>query len=103
VAEAVECLLCKCKIKFKPPVPSKKKKKSQALVAHTCNLTTQEAEMRSSWFKASPGKKFKRPYIEKTHHKKRTSGVAQGVDLTSKSQYCKKKKKKKRERETGRD
>jgi hypothetical protein len=59
--------------------------------------------MRSSWFKASPGKKFKRPYIEKTHHKKRTSGVAQGVDLTSKSQYCKKKKKKKRERETGRD
>jgi hypothetical protein len=28
-----------------------------------------------SWFKARPGKYFKRPYLEKTHHKKRAGGV----------------------------
>jgi hypothetical protein len=30
---------------------------------------------------------------QKTHHQKRTGGVAQGVDLEFKPQYCKKKKK----------
>jgi hypothetical protein len=35
-----------------------------------------------------------RPYLEKTHHKKRTGRVAQGVGPEFKPQYCKKKKKK---------
>jgi hypothetical protein len=34
-----------------------------------------------------------RPYFEKTHHKKRTDGVAQGVDPEFKPQYGKKFKK----------
>jgi hypothetical protein len=31
---------------------------------------------------------FARPYLEKTHHKKRAAEVAQGVDTEFKSQYC---------------
>jgi hypothetical protein len=34
-----------------------------------------------------------RPYLEKTHHKKRAGGVAQSVGPEFKSQNCKKKKK----------
>jgi hypothetical protein len=34
-----------------------------------------------------------RPYLEKTHHKKRAGGVAQDVSPEFKLQYCKKKKK----------
>jgi hypothetical protein len=34
-----------------------------------------------------------RPYLEKTHHKYRAGGVAQGVGLEFKPQYCLKKKK----------
>jgi hypothetical protein len=33
-------------------------------------LDTQEAEIRRSWFEASLGTKFVRPYLEKTLHKK---------------------------------
>jgi hypothetical protein len=36
-------------------------------------------------FEASLGKKFKRPYLERTHHKKRAGGVAQGVGPEFKS------------------
>jgi hypothetical protein len=35
-----------------------------------------------------------RTYLEKTHHKKRTGGVAQGVGPEFKPQYHQKKKKK---------
>jgi hypothetical protein len=34
-----------------------------------------------------------RPYLEKTHYKKRAGGVAQGVGPEFKSQYLKKKRK----------
>jgi hypothetical protein len=37
------------------------------------------------------------PYLEKTHHKKRAGGMAQGVGPEFKLQYCKKIKKKKKE------
>jgi hypothetical protein len=41
-----------------------------------------------------------RPYLEKTHHKKRAGGVAQGVGPDFKSQdHKKKKKKRKRKKE----
>jgi hypothetical protein len=43
--------------------------------------------------KASPGKWFTRPYLRKTHHKKRAGGVAQGVGSEFKPQYCKRKRK----------
>jgi hypothetical protein len=39
-----------------------------------------------------------RPYLEKTHHKKRAGGVAQDVGPEFKPQYHKKKKKRKKER-----
>jgi hypothetical protein len=39
-----------------------------------------------------------RPYLERTHHRKRTGGVAQGVDPEFKPQYHKKKKKKKKKK-----
>jgi hypothetical protein len=38
------------------------------------------------------GKVFMRPYLEKTHHKKRAGGVTQGVGSEFKPQYHKKKK-----------
>jgi hypothetical protein len=59
-------------------------------------LATQEAEIKSgaSWFETSPGKKFVRPYLAKTQHKKRAGGVAQGEGPKFKPQYSKKKKKK---------
>jgi hypothetical protein len=41
-------------------------------------------------FEATPGKEFARPYLEKTHHKKRAGVVAQNVDPEFKPQYCKK-------------
>jgi hypothetical protein len=39
-----------------------------------------------------------RPYLEKTHHKKRTGGVAQDVGPEFKPQYSKKKKKTKNQK-----
>jgi hypothetical protein len=43
-----------------------------------------------SQFKASPGKYFLQPYLEKNASQKRAGGVAQGVDPEFKHQYCKK-------------
>jgi hypothetical protein len=43
-------------------------------------------------FEASLGKQFVRPYLEKTHHKNRPGGVAQGKSPEFKPQYRKKKK-----------
>jgi hypothetical protein len=37
-----------------------------------------------------PGKYFKRPYLKKTHHKKRAGGVNQGVGSEFKSSTKKK-------------
>jgi hypothetical protein len=46
---------------------------------------TQEAEIRR--LEGSLSKCFTRPYLEKTHHKKRARGVAQGVSPEFKPQY----------------
>jgi hypothetical protein len=43
-------------------------------------LATQEAEIRKSWFKASPGKYFTRPYLQNTH------GVVHVVEHLPKSE-----------------
>jgi hypothetical protein len=46
-------------------------------------------------FEASPGKQFRETLSQKkTHHKKRTGGVAEGESPEFKPQYCKKKKNK---------
>jgi hypothetical protein len=45
---------------------TKKLKSSQVLVAHACNSTYSGG----SWFKASLGQQFKRPYVENTQHKR---------------------------------
>jgi hypothetical protein len=49
----------------------------QRLVAYTCNLSYSGGQWRSGGlrFKASLGKYFVKPYLEKTLHKKRTGGV----------------------------
>jgi hypothetical protein len=52
-------------------------------------LATQEAEIRKIGFKASPGKWFMRPNLEKHFTK---IGLAQGEDPEFKPQYRKKKK-----------
>jgi hypothetical protein len=57
-------------------------------------LATQEAEIGGSWFEASLGKEFKRPYFENTHHKKRTGRVAQDILLNSNPSIAKTKQKK---------
>jgi hypothetical protein len=44
--------------------------------------------------KASLGKQFTRPYLEKTLHKKKTAGVAQGVGPKFKPQYLRNNKEK---------
>jgi hypothetical protein len=49
-------------------------------VAHTCNPSysgSRDQEDLDS--KPTLGKEFVRPYLEKTHHKKRVGGVAQVV------------------------
>jgi hypothetical protein len=45
-------------------------------------------------FKVSLGKQFSRPYLDKTRHKNRAGGLAQGEGPEFKPQYHKKKKKK---------
>jgi hypothetical protein len=42
-----------------------------------------------------------RPYLEKAFRKKRVGGVAQGVGLEFKPQYCKKKKERKKRKTKG--
>jgi hypothetical protein len=65
---------------------------SQALVvAHACNPSYSRGNrLEGSRFKASRGKQFTRPYLEKNHHKKGAGGVAQGVGPEFKPQYHKK-------------
>jgi hypothetical protein len=65
---------------------------SRAPVAHTCNSKLlRRQRWGESWFKASPGKWFVRPYLKGTHHKKRAGRVAQGVGPEFKPQYLKNK------------
>jgi hypothetical protein len=42
---------------------------SWVLVAHACN-PSYSGGRNQEYFKASPGKKLERPYLEKTQHKK---------------------------------
>jgi hypothetical protein len=46
------------------------------LVAHIYNPSYLGDRSGRPWFKTSPSKQFVRPYLEKTHHKKGTGGVA---------------------------
>jgi hypothetical protein len=49
-------------------------------IAPNCEANlTQGQKSGGSWFKASPGKKFVRPYLKKTHHKKKVGRVAQSI------------------------
>jgi hypothetical protein len=58
-------------------------------------LDTQKAEISKVGIRSQPGQIVQRPYLENTHYKKRTGGVAQGIGPEFKAQYCKKKKKRK--------
>jgi hypothetical protein len=46
-------------------------------MVHACNLTGRDQEEYSS--KSAPGKKFVRPYPEKSHHKNKVGGGLVGV------------------------
>jgi hypothetical protein len=60
-------------------------------VAHTCNPSYSGGrDQGESQFKASLGKQFLRPYLEKILHKKRAGGVVQDIGPEFKPQYCKK-------------
>jgi hypothetical protein len=52
---------------------------------------TQEAEIRRIMVQSQPGQTVPRPYLRKTHHKKRAGGVPHGEGPEFKLQYCKKK------------
>jgi hypothetical protein len=66
----------------------------QVPMAHSCKPSYSGGKRSGgSWLEASLGKCFTTPYLEKNHHKKRTGGVAQGVEPDFKPQYCKKKQK----------
>jgi hypothetical protein len=65
----------------------------QVLVAHPIVPATQEAEIRSITVRSQPGQVVYETLSQKTHHKKRAGGAAQGVDPEFKPQYQKKKKK----------
>jgi hypothetical protein len=54
-------------------------------------LATHVQRSGGSRFEVSQGKQLMRPYLEKTHHKKRASGVVQGVAPKFKPQCHKKK------------
>jgi hypothetical protein len=53
-------------------------------------LATQEAQIRRIMIQSQPGVIVWGTLSQKTHHKKRASGVAQSVDHEFKSQCCKK-------------
>jgi predicted P-loop ATPase len=57
-------------------------------------LATQEAELRRVVVQSQPRQIVHEILSQKTHHKKRTGGVTQGVGPEFKPQYCKKKKNK---------
>jgi hypothetical protein len=55
-------------------------KNSQVLMAHSCNPGySGSRDEEDQFLKPTPGKVLHRPYLEKTHHKKRADGVAQGA------------------------
>jgi hypothetical protein len=60
-------------------------------------LATQDVEIRRIVVRNQNGQIVLRPYLEKTYHKNRAGGVAQGEGPEFKLQYHKKKKKKKKE------
>jgi hypothetical protein len=62
-------------------------------VVHAYNLTTQEAEIRRIKVRSQPWKTVCKILFQKTLHKKRVDGVAQGVGPKFKPQHLKKKKK----------
>jgi hypothetical protein len=72
---------------------------SRVLVAHTCNPSYSGGRDQEE---TSLGKEFLRPYLEKTHYKRRASRVAQGVGPDFKLQYYRKKERRKEGREGGR-
>jgi hypothetical protein len=59
-------------------------------------LGTQEAEIRRIMVQSQPGQIVFETLSQKTLHKDRTGGVAQGKGPKFKPQYCQKKKKKKK-------
>jgi hypothetical protein len=59
------------------------------LVATPVILATQEAQIRRITIPSQPGKIVLETLSQKTHHKKRAGGVAQGVGPKFKPQYCK--------------
>jgi hypothetical protein len=72
-----------------------------ALLAHSCNPTYSGGHDQEDRFKASLGKEFHETLSQKTLHKNRAGGVAQGEGPEFKSQYRKKKKKRKKKKNGG--
>jgi hypothetical protein len=67
---------------------------SQALVAHSCNPSYSGGRDQEDHSSKPAWANSLRSYRENTHHpKKRAGGVAQGIGLGFKPQYCQKKKK----------
>jgi hypothetical protein len=65
------------------------------LVAHACNPSyLGDRDQEDHGLKPGLGKQFTRPFLEKNPSQKRDGGMAQGVGLEVKPQYCKRKKKK---------
>jgi hypothetical protein len=54
-------------------------------------LATQEEEIKDRSLKPDPAHSSERPYLEKTQHKNRAGGVAQGEDPEFQPRYLKKK------------
>jgi hypothetical protein len=54
-------------------------------------LATQEAEIRKLVVQGQPRQIVLETLSQKTHHKKKAGGMAEGVDPEFKPQYCKKK------------
>jgi cell division septation protein DedD len=68
-------------------------------VAHACNPSYQETEIRRIKIQSQPRQIVcKTPISKKPFTKKRAGGVAQGIGPEFKPQYCKNKKNKKKER-----
>jgi hypothetical protein len=62
-------------------------------VAHTCNLATQEAEIRRITVQSQPGQIVARPYLKKTLHKKELKEWLKVKALTSSPSTTKREKK----------
>jgi hypothetical protein len=61
---------------------------SQALVAHTCNPSYSEAEIRRIAVRSQPGQIVRETLSQKTLHKKKAGGVPQEEGPEFKPQYC---------------